>query len=89
MEDVGIIETDNYKFSMELYEGKPFCHIEIKNWSKSIYNEMLNDLVQVESVIGSLYAFIDKSKAKERKLANMFGFMEIEEIGNGYLMRLQ
>lgn len=87
-EVVGTVETDTYKFTLAELRGVFFCHIDIKRWDRKVYKEMLADFAELRQTIPQdLYANINKTQKKARKLAALFGFVEEYETDTNIIMR--
>jgi hypothetical protein len=86
---VGIIETEDYKFTLTELSGILFCHIDIKNWSIDVYKSMLIDFSSLrENLENKLNCLIDKQNKQGIKIAKMFGFYEIMENKEQVILRL-
>jgi len=89
LEVIGSIKTDDYVFTIENVSGDVFCHIDITNWSVSIYKEMLLALSDVKEALNiTMWCCIDKLERKKIKVALMFGFARVLETTDKYIMRL-
>ena len=87
MDILHTIKTDNYKLIIENVEGNAFCHLQVYNWTASVYKQMLIELEQVKEAIGStLWCSIRKDDEFKIKLVGMFGFLGAYESDTAYIM---
>lgn len=87
-EIVGSMGRDSYLFTLSELKGCFFCHVDLKAWSKEVYEEMLIDFTLLrESFTEDLYANIPKTNSKAQKLAGLFGFIPMRETEQTIVMR--
>lgn len=83
------ITTDNYELRIEEAEGELFVHLDIFNWSASVYKQMMRELIEIKKAVSAdLFCCISQFENKKIKLVKMFGFFPLYEIDDKYIMRL-
>lgn len=88
-EEVGHIETDNYKFTLAELDGILLCHIKIFNWSVRVYKDMLADFSAIREELGEgLLCCISKQDKKAKQIASLFGFYTRAETNDKVIMGL-
>lgn len=85
---VGTIDTDEFFFTLTIYDNVFFCHLDVKKWNKEAYKTMLVRFAEIrEKIPHSLHANISKDNKRAQKLAKMFGFIPLFKTKETIIMR--
>lgn len=86
-----MIDDEYIKFSVEYIEEQPFLHLELHQWSKSLYKvylEMFDEIKQILKDMGydAVWVLIPDDDNKLLKFEKMFGFNVMVHCTNMYLL---
>lgn len=90
-----LIERDEYQLSCHLNnEGDLFVHVDVDEWSKRIYQQMLEDWIEVlqglkSKGVNKVFSYVPKEQEKAMKLTAMFGLMPIGEREGNILFEIE
>lgn len=80
---------ENFRVQIEERQGLKFVHLDVKNWKKSVFWDMMDVLEDMLYRYGTLYA--DRVDDKQEKFMQMFGFLKTKghcELPDGTRMEI-
>lgn len=71
-------------------EGYVFIHVDVSNWSFSIYKALLNDMHHIglafkERGVDVLHSLIFSSNEQDLRFAELMGFEPVHDMENGQI----
>lgn len=86
-----VAETDAFTIEIEMFEGMPFFHLNLRKWSKDIYKDGRLLFEEICFKLGELghpavFVAVPVDDKKLIKFEKMFGFEEIEVMYGVQLM---
>ena len=88
---IELFDKDYGKLEVEFLEDKPFLHFNAKKFSKEIYNQMLDDMVDVSQAFkeaghNALFVLIEEDNHKAIKFQTMLGFEPRATLHTGHII---
>lgn len=75
-EEIYSLVTEDFSFKINIFSDVLLCHLDVYNWSPSVYKEMLEKYIEIRTALKQkLYCIVDEDNVKALKLIRMFDFI--------------